>query len=204
VHGQVFPGAYENPALHGYQALKPGAVFKSLHEVPMIDGALADLTHYPARPGFEDLAMIVANPRHHLGWSAVSFPRSGYVWFALKDTRVLRNTVFWMSNGGRHYAPWNSRHTRVMGIEETTSNFHYGLAESAGDNPLAKDGRPTALDLDPDQPTIVNYITGVALTPPGFDRVAQLKAADDQKSIILTDNAGHSVTAAVDLAYLGI
>lgn len=202
VHGQVYPCAFENPATKGYQSLKPGATFKSLHQVPMIDGAMADLTHYPARPGFEDLVMMVTNPKVRLGWNAVTFPREGYVWFTLKDTNVLRNTVLWISNGGRHYAPWSSRHVHVMGIEDVTAYFHCGVAESANDNPLSKAGMPTAIDLSPDKPFDVNYIMGVAAIPAGFDRVANIRAADDRKSIIISSTANHEIQTPVDLDWL--
>ncbi len=202
VHGQVFPGAFENPVLGGYQSLKPGATFKILHDVPMIDGSSADLTHYPARPGFEDLVMLVTNPKQRLGWNAVTFPREGYIWFALRDTRVLRNTILWISNGGRHYAPWNGRHTHIMGIEDVTAYFHYGLAESASDNPLSMNGMPTAVDLDPSTPLEVNYIIGVAAVPAGFGRVTSIRASEDRKSVIITSDGKHEITAAVDLDWL--
>lgn len=203
IYGQVFPTAFENPALQGYQALKPAAMFKSLQQVPMIDGTMADLGHYPARPGFEDLVMVVATPKSRLGWNAVCFAREGYVWFALRDTHMLRNTVFWISNGGRHYAPWNGRHTHVLGIEDVTAYFHCGIAESAGSNPIASEGLPTAVTLDPNHPTVINYITGIAAIPNGFDRVASLKPSADRKSIILTSTVGHEVQASVDLEWLG-
>lgn len=202
VHGQVLPCAFENPATKGYQSLKPGAVFKTLHQVPMIDGAMADLTHYPARPGFEDLVMMVTSPKQRLGWNAVTFAREGYVWFALKDTQVLRNTVLWISNGGRHYAPWSGRHVHVMGIEDVTAYFHYGLAESASENPLTREGMATALELSPDKPVDVNYIMGVAAIPAGFDRVASIRPAEDRKSIILSSTANHEVQVPVDLDWL--
>ena len=202
VFGQVCPAAFENPALKGYQALKPGATFKSLREVPMIDGTVTDLTKYPARPGFEDLVMLVSNPKERLGWNAVTFGREGYVWFALKDTRVLRNTVLWFSNGGRHYAPWNGRHRHVMGIEDVTAYFHYGLAESAGDNPLSRKDMPTAVELSPTAPLDVNYIFGVAAIPSGFHRVTDIRASADRKSMVLTSTANQEVAVAVDLDWL--
>ena len=202
VYGQVFPAAFENPAVGGYQALKPGATFKDLHQVPTNDGSTADLAQYPARPGFEDLVMIVANPKQRLGWTAVAFPREGYVWFALKDAHVLRNTVFWISNGGRHYSPWSGRHTLVLGVEDVTAYFHYGVAESSNPNLISKQGMPTAIELKPDTPTVVNYIQGIAAIPNGFDRVAVIKASEDRKSITLTSTNNHEVTAPVDLDFL--
>ncbi|HEY5792469.1 MAG TPA: hypothetical protein VIS74_04170, partial [Chthoniobacterales bacterium] len=144
VYGQVFPGQFENPARGGYSSLRAGVVFKSLRRVPLAAGGFADLSRYPAREGFEDLVMVCAGPRQPLAWTAAAFPREGFVWFALKDPRVLASTVFWHSNGGRHYAPWNGRHRGVLGLEEVTSYFHTGLAESAAPNPVSARGIPTS------------------------------------------------------------
>ena len=147
LYGQVFPQAFELPENGGYSWLKPGAEFKSLERVPALNGGTADLTRYPARRGFEDLVMLVSDADLPFAWTAVAFPKERYVWFALKDPRILRETIFWLSNGGRHYPPWNSRHVNVMGLEEVTSYFHSGLAESARTNPISKKGFPTCLAL---------------------------------------------------------
>jgi hypothetical protein len=128
--GEVSPRPLEDPSERGYSCLRAGARFRSLRRVPRADGNVADLSVYPARRGYEDLVMLVGEGRARLGWTAVACPREGYVWFALKDPRVLTNTVLWFSNGGRHYPPWNGRHVNTLGLEEVTSYFHYGLAES--------------------------------------------------------------------------
>lgn len=201
VHGQVFPGAFERPEQGGYSALRAGAEFGSLRRVPMIDGSDADLTRYPARRGFEDLIMLVTDPAQTLGWTAVTFPERRFVWFSLKDTRVLRNTIFWMSNGGRHYAPWSGRHVHVMGLEETTSYFHYGLAESAAANPLSRRGHATCVRLDPVVPLTVNAIFGVVAVPARFGAV---EAIEPQGDGIALRSGRLRVRAAVDLPWLGL
>ncbi len=178
VYGQVYPEPVEKPEDRGYSVLKPGATFSSLESVPMITGETADLTRYPARRGFEDLVMMVTDPALDFGWTAVVFPSEGYAWFALKDVSVLRNTILWMSNGGRHYAPWNGRHVNVMGLEETTSYFHPGLAESAKPNPISKQGFPTSIKLDPKYPTTVNYIFGVVAVPPEVKRIDEIERSE--------------------------
>jgi len=145
----------------------------------MITGESADLSLYPARRGFEDLVMMVSDPTLDFGWTAVVFPSHGYAWFALKDVTVLRNTILWMSNGGRHYAPWNGRHVNVMGLEETTSYFHPGLAESAKANPISKLGFPTSVKLDPRTPTTINYIFGVVAVPPEVTRIDEIERSEN-------------------------
>jgi hypothetical protein len=202
VYGQVFPGAFEQPKDRGYSWLEPGAEFKSLKRVPTITGETADLSRYPARRGFEDLVMLVGDAEAPFGWTAVAFPEQRYVWFALRDQRLLPETIFWLSNGGRHYPPWNSRHVNVMGLEEVCSYFHLGLAESARKNPLSRKGFPTCLNLDPTEPLVVPYITGVAKIPAEFDRVVSIRAACANQTIVLRSDSGTEVKAAVDLGFL--
>jgi hypothetical protein len=202
LYGQVFPGAFEQAETGGYSALKPGAEFDSLESVPLATGGTTDLTRYPARRGFEDLVMMISDADLPFAWTAVVFPKERYVWFALKDPKILRETVFWISNRGRHYAPWSSRHLNVMGIEDVTANFHHGLAESCQPNPISAKGWPTCLTLTPATPLVVNYIMGVAKIPAGFNQVASIEPAADHKSITLHAANGRKVTAKVDLEFL--
>lgn len=186
--GQVFTGPFEDPATGGYTSLAPGARFDRLDAVPMANGQLADLTSYPSREGFEDLAMVYSVSNADFAWSTVTFPEEGYVWFSLKDPRQLSGTILWHSNGGRHYAPWNGRHRRVLGIEEVTANFHYGLAGSVGPSEARSEGFRTCLEFSPEAPTVVSTIMGVAEIPPGFDRVATIERQAD--GIRLTSSEG--------------
>jgi len=199
-HGQVLPSAFESPEGGGYQSLRPGAVFRSLKRVPLQDGSFADLTVFPARPGYDDLVLVAAPARLPLAWSAVTFTEPHYVWFALRDPRSLRSTLLWMSNGGRHYSPWNGEHTRVLGIEDVTANFHYGLAESARSNPLRRRGIATALPLDPVRPTAIRYIMGVAAVPLGFDRVRDIRPAGAGVELVASNGLRSRVR--IDLAFL--
>ncbi len=200
--GQVFVEPVEDPAQRGYSVLKPGAVFDDLETVPDITGATADLTRYPARRGFEDIVMLVAHPSVKIGWNAVAFPEEGYVWFALRDPRVLASTVLWISNGGRHYAPWNGRHVNVMGVEDVTAWFHYGLAQSAEANPLSALGCPTHRELSAEKPLSVRYVMGVAPIGKRFERVADIRFGDG--TITLEGEAGESVKVPVDVKFLGV
>lgn len=198
--GQVFPGNLEDPAKGGYSSLKPGAEFQRLDRVPWVFGGTTDVSRYPARRGFEDLLMIAHKTDAPFAWTAVTFPEEGYVWFSLKDPRVLQSTVFWISNGGRHYAPWNGRHVNVMGLEDVTSYFHCGLAESARKNPVNRRGFATAVTLDPKTPFVVNSIMGVAAVPRGFDRVQTIRA--ERGGIALASPGGRIVRAKIDTGFL--
>lgn len=192
--GMVSPQAAENPETFGYSILKPGAKFSQLRRVPTMTGEWADLSRYPARRGFEDIALLATKPVSPFAWIAVTFPAEGYVWFALKDPRVLRQTLLWHSNGGRHYAPWNSRHLNVLGIEDLTSFFHYGLAQSARPNQLTKLGLQTCLNLTPKKPLTVNYIMAVAIVPRGFNDTKHIEPARNGQDVKLISSGGKSVT----------
>ena len=203
VHGEVIPEHIEHPEQGGYSWLKPRQSFRSLRRVPTLDGGTTDLSRYPARRGFEDFVMLVADVRQPFAWTAAAFPEAGYVWLALKDPRVLRETLFWISNGGRHYAPWNGRHVNVLGLEEITA-YWGGLAESAGRNPLSARGFATCLQLEPAQPLTINYIMAVAPIPKGFDRVKTVTPSRDNRSITVASQSGKQIRVPMDLEFLGL
>lgn len=200
--GQVAPLPVELPEGKGYSILKPDARFRRLDRVPTITGEIADLSRYPARRGFEDIAILVAKPGRSFAWTAVTYPEEGYVWFSLKDSRVLRQTLLWMSNGGRHFPPWNGRHVNVLGLEEITSYFHYGLAESAAPNPLSAAGFPTTAMLDLLKPLTINTIMAVAPVPKGFDKVHRIEPADQAGHVCLVSSGGKRVTVVLDWEFI--
>jgi hypothetical protein len=202
VHGQVLPGEFEDPARGGYSCLKKGALFPSLRAVPRADGGTADLSLYPAREGFEDLVMLVSDPSLPFAWTAAVVAGEGWVWFSLRDPRVLRSTIFWMSNGGRHYAPWNGRHRHVIGLEDVTSYFHHGHAESVRPNPLSRMGIPTCIDLHPEHPVSVASIMAVAPIPRGFDEVREIREGKRARTVELESRSGKIIRVPLDTGFL--
>ncbi|MCK5738719.1 hypothetical protein KAH55_06040 [bacterium] len=198
---QVYVHPVENPAEGGYSTLLPGAEIKNLRKVPMITGETTDLTRYPARCGFEDIVIICADPDLDFAWTTVTFPEHGYVWFALKDPKVLASTLLWMSNRGRHYEPWNSRHFNVMGLEEITGYFHEGIAESVAPNSLNERGIPTSLKITPEMPVYINNIQGVAKIPANFDEVSEIKPINAEE-IMLISRSGEKVTVPCQLDFI--
>jgi len=162
---------------------------------------VTDLSRYPARRGFEDLVMLIGRERPRgLAWSAVTFPHAGHVFFALKDPAVLRHTVLWFSNGGRHYAPWGGRHRNVLGMEEVTAFFHRGLAASAERNEVNRAGAPTVVQLDPARPLRVAHVLAVAAIPRRFDEVKTITRAPG--GVTLTAKSGAKVFAKLDVEFL--
>jgi len=199
--GRTSPTAIERPENKGYSLLAPNRRFSSLESVPTVTGWATDLSRYPARKGYEDLVMITSSPRRDFAWVAVTFPDEGYVWYALKDPSVLTQTVFWFSNGGRYYPPWDGRHENVLGIEDVTSYFHYGLTESAEENPVSEAGFTTVRDLEAHNPLDVRYIFGVTECPAEFARVESVEPVGEN-DIQIRDEGGNEVETSVDWQFL--
>ena len=200
VHRQVFVDPVGVPEQQAYSLLQPGAIFRDLRAVPTITGGRADLSRYPARRGYEDIAIFMADPKLKYAWSAVAFPEEGYVWFTLRDPRVLPMTLLWMSNGGRYSAPWHGRHVNVMGVEDTTGFFHTGLADSARPNALTRRGLTTCHQLRANQPFAVRYIMAVAAIPRRFERVKNILVGPGH--VTLVGERGVRVTTPLDCAFL--
>jgi len=200
VHGQVFPGEFESPAAGGYSSLRPGARFESLRAVPAKDGSEADLSGYPAREGFEDLAMVSADPSLDLAWSACTFPGQGAFWLSLKNRRDFPSTILWHSNGGRHYPPWSGRHRGVLGIEEVCAYFHYGLAESVAPNPISALGIPTFRTFRPDKSVELPTIMAAGELPPKAGEVRVVRPSANGAEV--TFASGESVRLSLDLSFL--
>ncbi len=171
----VYPGLFSNPESREYGALKPGATFTDLREVPLANGSTTDLTRYPARQGFDDLVMMVSEPttpEQPFAWSAVVL--DGYVWFSLKNPADFPATLFWISNGGRHAEPWSGRHFGRLGIEEVCSHFSDG-PDVAREDRLASQGIPTARKFTPDEKVSLRIVHGVAAVPADFGVVTSIR-----------------------------
>lgn len=195
--GITCPGVFSDPKQGEYQALLPGVQWTDLTRVPALarNAPDADLTQLPGRYGYADLIQLINDPEgDHPAWMTATFPDAGYVWFSLKDPRVLASTVFWMEYHGRHGHPWNGRNN-CLGLEDVTGCFADGLAPSMAENVLSKQGVPTTVDLKASSPTVVNYIQGVARIPNGFDCVASIEFG--KAEVTLVSSGGKRVTVAV-------
>jgi len=178
--GMTSPVLFSDPARREYQSFAVGQRFDSLSRVPLLwkDAGPADGTSFPARTGFADLLAVFSEPAETLpakvAWTTVTNEDGGYLWFALRDPRVLPATVFWIENHGRHSVPWNGRN-RCLGLEDACGYFNEGLPVSAQPNDINAQGIPTALALEAGRPTLVNYIQGVAKVPAGFHMVKDVE-----------------------------
>lgn len=197
--GSTNPGLPEKPENGTYASLKTGVVFRKLGKLPLFYGGESDLSVYPNRRGFTDVLQIVADPKRDVAWNTVTFPQEGWLYFALRDPRVLRQTVMWFSNGGRYAAPWLGRHFNVLGLEDVTCYFAEGLPLSAQANPWSRRGTPTAMRFDAAKPTSIRYIMGVARIPGGFTRVKDVRF--EENHVVFQGDRGHA-RARVDWSFL--
>jgi len=197
----VYPEVFSAPADGAQQALRIGALFSDLSEIPLEDGGKTDLTRYPARAGNDDLVMMVsedATPEQPFAWTAVVM--DGYVWFSLKNPADFPATLFWLSNGGRSAAPWESRHLGRLGIEDVCSHFCDSVDISRKDL-LRNLSVPTTRRFSKDEPVTLRNIQAVAAVPEGFGLVKSIKPEGADR-VRITDGDGLSATAAVDWAAL--
>lgn len=199
--GSVYPTWFSDPADGASQALKIGARFTDLTQVPLLAGGETDLTRYPSRPGTDDLVMMVSEPAtaaQPFAWSAVVM--DGYVWFSLKNPDDFPATMLWLSNGGRSAAPWNSRHLGRIGIEDVCSHYCDSLDISRQDR-LAAEHIPTTRHFDPETPVHLRNIQAVAATPPGFGTVKTIRPASPE-SIHITDQHGTTIITTIDWGFV--
>jgi len=194
--GQVFPGGLAGDR----SALKIGAFFRKLSRVPLAAGGHTDASRYPARPGFEDLVQVAARATDSFAWTAVTVPERGYVWFTLKDPRILPATLFWFSNGGLDAPPCNGRLRGILGVEEICSYFASGVVASLKRNSFSSRGCPTIRTLKPGQTLDVRTITGVAAVSSSFGRVVRIVARSG--GVTLVSTTGRRVRCALDHGFL--
>jgi hypothetical protein len=192
----VYPEWFSSPADGASQALKIGAVFADLAEVPLADGGTTDLTRYPARPATDDLVMMVsdfATEGQPFAWSACVM--DGYVWFALKNPVDFPATMFWLSNGGRSAPPWDGSHTGRLGIEDVCSHFCDSVDISRKDL-LRNLSIPTVRSFSKETPVTLRSIQAVAAVPEDFGLVKSI-TPDGENSVIITDEYGSMVSVKV-------
>lgn len=196
--GKTQPANFEQPARAGYCSLKPETIFRRLDRVPRADGTVADLTGYPVEDGFENLVLLATDPRTKLAWTAVTFPKQRLVWYSLKDPAELTCTLLWLSNGGRHYAPWNGRHRQRLGLEEVTA-LPEGLAEAVRPNDFSRRGVAVCRSFRANQVVTLRSATGVCEVPRGFDRVADIRVSEGR--LRLRADSGAEVVVGFDSGF---
>jgi hypothetical protein len=165
--------------------------FASLAQVLKADGSAADATRYPFGERHEDLIVLAEAPGQRLGWSAALAEADGFLFFAIKDARRLPETILWLSNGGRSYAPWLDRHRAVIGIEEAATSLH-AIGRVAGAAASSQLGHPTGLTLAAGMTASICYAFGAVAAPSGWSQVADIVIGVDE--LTLVDASGARLT----------
>jgi hypothetical protein len=202
--GMTSPFLFSNPVNREYQSFAIGKKFSDLSKVPLAwkDSESGDCTSFPARRGFADLLAIFSEKAEKLpqqiAWNTATHQDGGYLWFSLRDPRILPTTVFWIENQGRHGSPWNGRN-RCLGLEDVCSYLNEGMPISAQPNDVNKKGIPTAIELTPDRPTAVNYIQGVAKIPADFQMVKDVEFGTNELTFVSV--TGKRVTVPVNFEF---
>jgi hypothetical protein len=184
VAGFTAPERIEDPASGGYSSIAPGRQIVDRSRVPTERGDTVDLTRYPTPRGFDDLVCFVSDAGREFAYSSVAVPEEGWLYFQLKDPKVLAETVLWMSNGGRHYPPWSGRVVGVLGLEEVTSFFHYGRTASLGANFFRERGFPCACEPGQGGEILVRFVMGLVPIGPGFRGVEDIVRRDEGRITI--------------------
>lgn len=191
---------HEDPAMGGYYLFKNDIRINNIKRVPTIYGDFEDLSKQPIRKGFEEVAIFITDKNQDIGYSAITNKEDGYLYFQLKNPKEFQSTMLWISNGGRHYPPWNGRCDSVIGLEETTSFFHYGLKKSAENNFLNERGYRTFSKLNKNEKKSFKLISGVVDIPEGFSGVEKIEKKDN--GIVITGLNNEKIIVSVDVDYL--
>src|SRR5208337_3588930 len=195
VFGMTCPYPFSDPAKGEYQALEVNARFKDLSSVPARTQTAAgkDCSAFPTRPGYSDLLQTWSDPiGYEPAWVTAVNTEERFLWFALKDPKVLPGRVLWMENRGRHGVPWNDR-INCLGIEDGCMFFDAGIAASCAPNAVTQAGFPTCHEFRNDAPLAVNYVQGVMRVPEDFGYVRRAKFESD--GVRFVSEEGHGVFA---------
>jgi hypothetical protein len=184
-----------------YYALAPLEPFEALSAVPTVwrDAAAEDLSRFPRRRGFVDIAAVSQEPSDRPVWTTAHFVHERFLWYSLKKTDQLPLTVVWTENHGRHQSPWSGRNC-CIGLEDVCGYFAEGLSESAQANELNARGIPTVVQLHPARPTTISYIQGAIPVPENFDRVVDVRFSAGSARFV--SNSGATAEARVDTGFL--
>ena len=189
----------ESDPARGRSILAHPQRFVGLSALKLADGRTVDARTYPFASDHEDFLTLFDPPEVAIGWSAALAKADGFLFFAVKDARMLPQTSLWMSNGGRSYAPWLSRHRAVLGIEESCTHFGDGHRLSAAPNDLTRAGYRTAVTLSPEKPTVVRYALGAIPADLSWTEVADIAVGAGRLTI--TDVSGASETVPFHSAF---
>ena len=155
---QLHPGNFEFGMVHpggpepGVSRAMPGAVFRALDKVPLLEGGTAAFDRFPFAHNAEEIIQLCG----HDGRVIMLDDESRVAYRLTWDATVLPSLLLWISNRGRNYSPWNGRNL-CLGVEPIVGAFELGCRASVASNPINARGTRTAVTLDPDEPLTIAY-----------------------------------------------
>lgn len=191
----------ETDPARGRSVLKYPQKFARLDRIEDADGKLLDIRHYPFCTDHEELIVLAGKPTTKIGWSAALARDDGFLFFAIKDANKLPETLLWMSNGGRKYAPWLDRHRFVLGIEEVATSGHFNR-DFSSTGAVSPHGLVTGLSLDDAPVSEIRYGFGAVAPPPSWTEVIDIRV--DRVSVTLADVGGEEMTLPFDGAFFDL
>jgi hypothetical protein len=133
---------YPIPAEPGRSVLKPDQRGVALSEVLDHEGQFCDILSQPFGQDSEDLLLLTGTDGH----VCLDNLDEGYRVTVEWDVEKLPSVMLWLSNQGRHFAPWNGRH-RAIGIEPLAGVFDFGTTLTQAQTPMHKASVTTGIDL---------------------------------------------------------
>ena len=127
----------------GRSHLMPDQRNASLSSLSTSRGTTVDAGSVPFDAQSEDLVLLTSPG----GCVSLVRPDLGYRVDVQWDEDALPSCLLWLSNRGRHYAPWDGR-VCAVGIEPVAAAFDLGIDHSISTTtPLARSGIRTCIEL---------------------------------------------------------
>lgn len=171
-----------------YFSLLPGSMFVDPTKIPTvwIHNPFTNIFKFPDREGFTDVTGLYSLTEDDCifpTWTTAVSTSAEYLWFSLKDSRILPQLLIWTSNKGNYNFPWNGR-TVCLGLEDSCGYFSSGLTQSIQTNPVNSKGIKTFHSLERDKPLSVNYIEGVVRIGKGYTKTVDVKFEPNRLTFI--------------------
>jgi hypothetical protein len=123
------------------------------------------------------------------GWTSLARAAERDLVLVLKNPRDLPITMLWFSNGGRNYAPWNSRHLGVLGIEDGRTAV--GHASSMQENFVSREGVPTSFVLEDDTTVRFRHVIGALPFDAAVEPASDVRTESGRLVVTFANNAIH-------------
>ena len=191
----------ESDPRRGFSMLAYPQRFERLDAVWTAADQSVDASFYPFSKRHEDIVVMAEAKGQEIGWSAALADQDGFLFFAVKDAAALPETLLWMSNGGRNYAPWFGRHTCVLGIEEAATACHASGAFTSSDT-KSPSGLVQGLVLKDSTIREIRYGFGAIPAPPHWREIADIRVT--VSDLTLVDVSGAEITLPFDGRHFGL